>query len=65
MSHAEQVVYDLEALVLGGEVDCSDGADLGELGGCVVYVVGFPESVTVWSCLVSWFHIERKRERQG
>jgi hypothetical protein len=33
---AEQVVDDLEPLVAGGEVDGSDGADLGELGGGVV-----------------------------
>lgn len=36
MSHAQQVVYDLESLVFGGEVDGGDGADLGELGGGVV-----------------------------
>lgn len=40
MSHTQQVVYDLESGVLGGEVDCGDGADLGELGSCVVCRVG-------------------------
>jgi hypothetical protein len=37
VAHAEQVVDDLEALVAGGEVDGSDVADLGELGGGVVW----------------------------
>ena len=37
VAHAEEVVDDLEALVAGGEVDGRDGADLGELGGRVVW----------------------------
>lgn len=36
MSHAQEVVDDLEALVTGGEIAGGDVADLGELGGGVV-----------------------------
>lgn len=36
MSHAQQVVDNLESLVSGGEVDTGNRADLSELGGRVV-----------------------------
>jgi hypothetical protein len=36
VADAQEVVDDLESLVTGGEVDCGDGADCGELGSSVV-----------------------------
>lgn len=40
MADGEQVVDDFEALVAGGVVDGGDVADLGELGGGVVFEEG-------------------------
>jgi hypothetical protein len=40
VADGEQVVDNLEALVASRVVDCSDVADLGELGGGVVFEEG-------------------------
>lgn len=49
MSHAQQVVHDLESLVFGGEVDGGDGADLGEFGSCVVCKFWGQLRLRVWA----------------
>lgn len=40
VSHRQEIIYDLEALISGGVIDCGDVCDACELGGSVVFEEG-------------------------
>jgi hypothetical protein len=60
VADGQEVVDDLEALVAGGEVAGSDGADLGELGSRVV-LEGQYDSVSQWQV----WHVHLRKEKTG